>query len=327
MTKPDKEMQEVLDQLSLLAPGAGETPRPAAHAFTRLKRQLDLAAQTRSSNWKRSLDMIFRRRTIAVGFSLVLLLAVFFSFPAVRAGASEFLGLFRVQKFAPISISPDQMALLERIAQEGTMPGQFEIISQPGDLTAVDSLVDAGLRTGLNVRALPGLGEPDEINVLDGGDGYLIVDLAAARAIVEAAGADPTLLPDSLQGARVDVVAYPGVQQVWGEDIIFMQAESPLVEYPDDVDPAVLGEALLQVLGTEPREARRIARSIDWASTLLLPIPREMVTFNEVTVDGVTGVALQPLDGQGGALLWQKEGKVYMLTGEGSADDLLPLIE
>lgn len=271
--------------------------------------------------------MIFRRRTIAVGFSLVLLLAVFFSFPAVRAGASEFLGLFRVQKFAPISISPEQIAVLEQLAEQDMAPGELVIRNEPGAITPVDSLADAGLRTGLNVRALPGLGEPDEINVLDGGDGYLIVDLAAARAIVEAAGADPTLLPDSLQGARVDVVAYPGVQQVWGEDIIFMQAESPLVEYPDDVDPAVLGEALLQVLGTEPREARRIARSIDWASTLLLPIPREMVTFSEVTVDGVTGVALQPLDGQGGALLWQKEGKVYMLTGEGSADDLLPLIE
>jgi hypothetical protein len=117
------------------------------------------------------------------------------------------------------------------------------------------------------------------------------------------------------------------VQQVWGDDIIFMQAESPLVEYPADVDPAVLGEALLQVLGTEPREARRIARSIDWASTLLLPIPREMVTFREVTIDGVSGAALEPLDGQGGALLWQKEGKVYMLTSEGSVEDLLLLVE
>lgn len=178
-----------------------------------------------------------------------------------------------------------------------------------------------------NVRTLFGLGEADEINVLDGGDGYLIIDLAAARAIVDAAGADPTLLPDNLDGARVDVLAFPGVQQIWGESIIFMQAESPVVEYPADVDPAVLGEALLQVLGTEPREARRIARSIDWASTLLLPIPREMVTFSEVTVDGVSGAALEPLDGQGGALLWQKEGKVYMLTGEGSVEDLLSLVD
>jgi len=327
MTQPEKEIQEALDHLSVLVPGAGETPRPATQAYARLKGQLEPAADGRGSSWIRSLDKMFRRRTIAVGFSFVLLLAVLFSFPAVRAGASELLGLFRVQKFAPISISPEQIAVLEQLADQGMAPGELQIRNEPGAITPVDSLGEAGIRTGLSVRALPGLGEPDEINVLDGGDGYLIVDLAAARALVEAAGADPTLLPDSLDGARVDVVAFPGVQQVWGEDIIFMQAESPLVEYPDDVDPAVLGEALLQVLGTEPREARRIARSIDWASTLLLPIPREMVTFSEVTVDGVTGAALESLDGQGGALLWQKEGKVYLLSSEGSLDELLPLVE
>jgi len=105
-----------------------------------------------------------------------------------------------------------------------------------------------------------------------------------------------------------------------------MQAESPLVEYPDDIDPTVLGEALLQVLGTEPREAHRIANSIDWASTLLLPIPNEIVTFSEVIVDGVNGVALEPLDGEGGSLLWQKDGKMYMLSGQGSVDELLSLV-
>lgn len=270
---------------------------------------------------------MFRRKTIAVGLAFVVLLAVLFSFPAVRAGASEFLGLFRVQKFAPISISPDQIAILEQLAEEGMEPGELVIRNEPGAITPVDSLNEAGFLTGLDVRTLPELGEPDAINVLGGGDGYLLIDLAAARAIVEAAGADPALLPDNLDGARVDVAAYPGVQQVWGEEISFMQAESPLVEYPDDIDPTILGEALLQVLGTEPREARRIAKSIDWASTLLLPIPTEMVTFSEVLVDGVNGVALTPLDGTGSALLWQKEGKVYMLRGEGSLEELVGVVE
>jgi hypothetical protein len=332
MTQRDKETQEVLDQLSLLAPGAQNKPQPAAHAFAQLKGQIEPAAG-RSSRprfsapcWIRSLDKMFRRRTLAVGLSFVLLLAILFSFPAVRAGASEFLGLFRVQKFAPISISPGQIAILEQLAEEGMEPGELVIRNEPGAITVVDSLDEASLRTGLDVRTLSSLGEPDEINVLDGGDGYLIIDLAAARAIVEAAGADPALLPDSLDGARVDVAAFPGVQQLWGEDIIFMQAESPLVEYPDDIDPAVLGEALLQVLGTEPREARRIAQSIDWASTLLLPIPSEMVTFSEVVVDGVNGVALEPLDGEGSAMLWQKEGKVYMLNGQGPVEELLSIV-
>ncbi len=328
MTKIDKETEEVLDQLSVLTPGAQDKPRTAAQAYAQLKGQLE-PTNDGSSSWIRSLDQMFRKRTVAVGLSLVLLLAILFSFPAVRAGASEFLSLFRVQKFAPISVAPEQIALLEQLAEEGMEPGELVIRNEPGAIAPVDSLREASVGSGLDVRTLPSLGEPDEINILDGGDGYLIIDLAAARAIVEAAGADPALLPDSLDGARVDVLAYPGVQQIWSEqeEIIFMQAESPLVEYPDDIDPTVLGEALLQVLGTEPREARRIAQSIDWASTLLLPIPREMVTFNEVMVDGVNGVALQPLDGTDSALLWQKEGKVYMLSGQGSVAELVGLVE
>lgn len=326
MTNSDKETQEVLDQLSLLAPGAADRPQPAARAYAHIQEQLD-PVEAHSSHWTRSIEAMFRRKTIAVGLAFVVLLAVLFSFPAVRAGASEFLGLFRVQKFAPISISPDQIAILEQLAEEGMEPGELVIRNEPGAITPVDSLNEAGFLTGLDVRTLPELGEPDAINVLGGGDGYLLIDLAAARAIVEAAGADPALLPDNLDGARVDVAAYPGVQQVWGEEISFMQAESPLVEYPDDIDPTILGEALLQVLGTEPREARRIAKSIDWASTLLLPIPTEMVTFSEVLVDGVNGVALTPLDGTGSALLWQKEGKVYMLRGEGSLEELVGVVE
>ena len=51
-----------------------------------------------------------------------------------------------------------------------------------------------------------------------------------------------------------------------------------------------------------------------------------MVAFHEVAVDGVTGAALAPLDGTGAVLLWQKEGKMYMLKGDGSVDELLQIL-
>jgi hypothetical protein len=265
---------------------------------------------------------------LALGLISVFLIAVLFSFPAVRATASDFLGLFRVQKFAPISITPGQMAVLRQLAEEGVAPGEMQINKEPGATFPAGSLEEAGQQTNLTPRTIAGLGQPNQINVIGGGDGRLIIDLAAARALMEATGADPALLPDSLDGADVHVTVFPGVEQVWSEGYRLVQAPSPLVEYPDNVDPQQLGEAALQVLGTEPREARRIARSIDWASTLLLPIPSELVAFNEVTVDGVSGVALQPLDGGGGgALMWQKDGNVYLLSSSGGTADLLTLVD
>jgi hypothetical protein len=207
-------------------------------------------------------------------------------------------------------------------------PGEMTVIHEPGAITPVDSLREANLETGLGGRTLQALGEAQEINVVDGGEGSLRIDLEAARALMEAAGADPLLLPDTLDGRSVHVTVFPGIEQTWDDGITLVQSPSPFVDYPADVDPQVMGEAVLQVLGTEPREARRIARSIDWAGTLLMPIPSEMVTYHEVTVDGVSGVALEPLDGSNErALMWQKDGVIYLLTGEGSADELLDLVQ
>jgi hypothetical protein len=315
MSNEEKDIQETLEQLAALAPA--EMPSKSA-AFAHLQSDI----RNPKSEIIHGGSIMNRRRPLAIGLTAVLLLTVLFSFPAVRATASDFLGLFRVQKFAPISVSPGQLATLQQLAEEGMAPGELTISHEPGATTPVGSLSEASMQTGLEVRTIAGLGDPSDISVIDGGDGRLKIDLAAARALMEAAGADPTLLPDNIDGASIHVTVFPGVQQSWGEEHTFLQAPSPWVDYPEDVDAQLLGEAALQVLGTEPREARRIAKNIDWAGTLLMPIPSEMVTYREITVDGVSGVALEPLDGSGGALLWQKDGVIYMLSTEGDTAEL-----
>jgi hypothetical protein len=102
------------------------------------------------------------------------------------------------------------------------------------------------------------------------------------------------------------------------------QGESPYAEYPADVQPAVLGEALLQVLGVEPDAARTMAQSIDWTSTFLLPIPQGIAEFSEVSVDGTTGAAMTAMNEEPG-VLWHKDGKVHVLTGPRSIDELIAL--
>jgi hypothetical protein len=65
----------------------------------------------------------------------------------------------------------------------------------------------------------------------------------------------------------------------------------------------------------EQAEADSIAANFDWTSTLLVPIPENMASFNEVQVDGEVGLALNSLDGNNAAILWQREGVVYVLSG------------
>lgn len=319
--------KDVLHQLQVLEPTASDAPRPAAQALARVKGEIERQEANRLHRRFGRFWLAPQRRTAVAAIFALFLLIFAFSFPAVRAAASDFLGLFRVQKFAAISISPEQIAILQQVAEQGLMPGEVEIVNEPGELQQVGSLNEAAANTGLaGIKTVPGLGEPQEIYVADGGDGRFHVNLEGARAIVQAAGADPLLLPESLDGAVVNVVVFPGVQQVWDNGVTLMETPSPVVQYPEDVDPTVLGEALLQLLGMNPAEAARLAQNIDWTSTLLLPIPQDFASFNEVTVNGVSGLALNAAGGEGSALFWQKADVVYLLVGQDmAAADLVEL--
>ena len=320
--KEERELQDVLVQLSSLAPGPADAPKPAGQALAVIKRQVKQEKRAGCQPWQRFWQNPNRRWATAV-LSLLILFTVAFSFPAVRAAASDFLGLFRVQKFAAISVSSEQLALLERVAEEGVSPGELTIVNAPGALIPVNSLAAAARETGLEQVLSPAaLGEPDEIDVVEGGDGRLIIDAAGARRIIELAGADPTLFPEKLDGKRVEVVIFSGVQQSWDDGTVLLQTTMPLVEYPGNLDPVPLGEAMLQMLGMNRDEAARLARTIDWTSTLLLPIPRNVATFNEITINGSSGLALASLDGQYGAVMWQQNDVLYLLTGSGDTVEL-----
>lgn len=263
-----------------------------------------------------------RRKYALSGLAFVLLLVIAFSLPPVRAAASDFLGIFRVQKFAAISVSPQQLALLERIADQGLYPGEFQSVEDPGPSQEVSSLDEAAARTGNTLYTASALGAPSQVRVSGAGSGRLIVDLDNARSILDTAGVDPQLLPDSLEGAEVDVTIYPAVEQRWDDGTTLLQTSSPLIDYPEDVDPSVLGEALLQVLGMSPREARRLASSIDWSSTLLLPVPEDLATFSEVTINGTSALALNSIEGGESSLIWQRDGTIFVLAGSQGVEAL-----
>ncbi len=60
--------------------------------------------------------------------------------------------------------------------------------------------------------------------------------------------------------------------------------------------------------------------TVNWASTLVIPIPRNAATYEQVTVDGVTGTLIQrPADDAPQfALLWVKDGIIHAISGLGT---------
>ncbi len=319
------EIQDVLERLSTLAPDETGMSQPAKLQLSKFKSRVT-AMNDPVARSRRRTPIMTNKRFAAAGLTFALALALLVAFPSVRAAAGEILGLFRVQKFAPISVSAEQMALLSELEERDLSPGEFVSVQSPREPIAVDSLDAAAAQTGYGVRTLSGRDAASIIHVRDEASGYLIVDLAGSRALLEAAGVDPLILPDSLDGGRVDVHVHPFVRQIYDDGIMLMQTVAPDVGYPEDVDLAVIGEAALRLLGSDPDTARRMAQNIDWTSTLLLPIPQEMGTYSEVSVDGASGVTFEPfaLDSSP-AVVWQRDGMVYVLSGPVSVESLIDL--
>jgi hypothetical protein len=257
-----------------------------------------------------------------LGVIAVLFIAVF-SMPAARALASDFLGLFRVQKFAAISIDPAQLDRLEDLDLEGLFPGELTMLQEPSEPTAVDNLEQATNSVGYTPKAVTALTAPDEIMVNNGGAGILTIDLVNARTILEIAEIDPALLPDSLDGQDISVTTYPSVMQNWDNELHFMQSPAPEVAYPAGFDPAPIGQALLQFVGLSEAEAMALSQSIDWTSTLIVPVPSTMATFTEVNINGQPGLFLRSIEGSELAVMWQADGSLYFLASETLGDDAL----
>jgi hypothetical protein len=110
--------------------------------------------------------------------------------------------------------------------------------------------------------------------------------------------------------------------------IVLMQLASPTIEAPNELPIAELGAAFLQIMGMSPEEAANFSASLDWSSTLVIPVPRNEADYREVSVDGVTGTLIQEASGRHGGgfvLMWVKDGILYGFTGSGDGSQALEM--
>jgi hypothetical protein len=80
----------------------------------------------------------------------------------------------------------------------------------------------------------------------------------------------------------------------------------------------------LEFSGMTTEQAAAFTSTVDWTSTLVVPIPKNASTYEQVSVDGVTGTLIQRPsdDAPQFALLWVKDGIIYAIGGLGSNSQL-----
>jgi hypothetical protein len=261
--------------------------------------------------------------------------------------AGELLNLFRVQQVQVVSVD---FTGLEQLTGDGELGNRFtELISdsvnmqkEPGEPVMAASAEEASQLAGFNVRIPAGM-TPSQINVTTGATFSLTLDRAKAQALLDEAGRSDLVLPDSMDEAEVLVDIHPSVSVAFGtcpkpgtevsgnteqsttesrypDCVIFAQIPSPDVNAPADLDIEALAQLGLEFTGMSAEEAEAFTSTVDWTSTLVVPIPRNAEVNEQVLVDGVTGTLIQRPSGEGPqfALLWVKDGILYTISGLGT---------
>lgn len=292
---------------------------------------------------------MFTSPVLRIGLALVLILVVVLSIPATRALADQLLNLFRVQQ---VVVLPVDYTGIQQLTGNSALGSQLsDLISssvsvdqKPGNPVTASDARQASQLAGFTVRLPQGM-SPSRISVENAAAFSFKIDLAKAQALLNEAGRSDLVLPASIDGGVVSVnipssvsVAYgtcpqPGLADTglgvnsggssgrrYPDCVLMEETPSPTVSAPAGVDIAQLAQIGLEFTGMTSDQAAAFARSVDWTSSLVIPIPKNAATYEQVTVDGVSGTLIQrPADDAPQyALLWVKNGILYAISSLGT---------
>jgi hypothetical protein len=336
----------VADQLSFLSSETKDADLSTSSAWLRFNEYKLIQKET--NMYKK----LFASPLIQYGIPALLIFALIFAFPGTRALASELLNLFRIQQVTVVPVDFTGMEQLNGTVGNNIgqlISGSVTMQKEPGDPINVDNAAEASQLAGFNVRAPQGQ-TPSRISVMGSASFTFTINRDKAQAVLDEAGRGDLVLPREVDGADVSVNIPSSVSMAFGtcpepsnsseaeremeretkgsgspgrmyaDCIIFAQIPSPEVSAPASLDIDQLAQIGLEFTGMTAEEAAEFTSTVDWTSTLVVPIPRNAATNQQITVDGVTGTLIERPsdDAPRFALFWVKDGIVYTIGGLGS---------
>ena len=342
----ESQLQFASDKLAFLTSATKESRLSSTSAWSRFKNHKLI--QKEISMFRK----LFSAPIVRYGVPALLVFALVFAFPATRALAGELLNLFRVQQVTVVPVDFTGMEQLNGAVGNNIsqlISDSVTMQKEPGDPVNAANVDEASQLAGFNVRAPEGQ-TPSRISVMSGASFAFTIDRAKAQALLDEAGRGDLVLPEEVDGADVSVnipssvsIAFgtcpepsndseaaremeretttsgsPG--RVYKDCIIFAQIPSPEVSAPASLDIAKLAQIGLEFTGMTSEEAAQFTSTVDWASTLVVPIPKNAASYQQVAVDGVTGTLIERPsdDAPQFALFWVKDGIIYTIGGLGS---------
>jgi len=286
---------------------------------------------------------------VRIGLAIVLILVVVMSVPSTRVLAEQFLNLFRVQQ---VVVVPVDFTGMQQLTGNDTLGKQVsDLISssvttqqKPGNPVTVADAANASQQAGFSVR-VPQAMAPSRISV-EGAAAFTIkVDVAKAQALLNESGRPDLVLPSSINESDVSVTIPASVSVAFGtcpdpaaqdtatgintngsagrqypDCIILAEIPTPTVSAPANLNIAQLAQIGLEFTGMTSDQAAAFTQTVDWTSTLVIPLPKNAASYQQVTVDGVTGTLIQrPADDAPQyVLVWVNNGIIYAISSLGT---------
>ena len=282
----------------------------------------------------------------ALTFAAVLLIT-FLAFPSGRGLAQRLLGTLRVERVQPVRVDFSALEGNRPLQQlMGRMLSDKVVVTADEKPQHASTAADASELAGFPVRLLGGRSDSPQFTV-QGKHGFnMSIDRARLQDIFDQAGRPDLILPANLDGAMVSVQVPRSVSVEYGdcsrrnkteEDrrreqlptncLLLQEAPSPVVSIPSDLNVQQLAEIGLELTGMSPTDARKFCQSIDWKTTLVLPIPRNADSYSVVDVNGAQGTLVSHSGRRESdyVLIWVKSGIIYFLAGHGDSSAAVTL--
>jgi hypothetical protein len=270
----------------------------------------------------------------------------------VRAWAESLLGIFRVERFTVLEIDPNALKgnalqnnqLLNQTISR-VLSDEVTVTQKPQKPQPVADAAAASKAAGFAVQLLPGE-TPSSMVVRSGGGVQLKLNRDRIQSILDEAGRSDLQIPASVDGATVGVRVPAGVLAFYGNCgdlaaraegnvpdtgarskqapdatcVSLTELPSPVVSAPQELDPAQIAQVVLQFLGMNANDAANFTQTVDWSSTLVLPVVRGKSTYEQMHVNGNDAALLRPVNAAESArfsLMWVDNGIIFNLNGTG----------
>lgn len=343
----EAEVHRISKALSALEPAGGYEKSPQA-AFVRFQAKYEDAQLPRG--FGRWFTGLFSAHPFPAwgGAALAALIVALVVFAPARSLGQRILSMLRVERVAVVPVSLTSMPgrnTMETVSR--ILSDQVTVTLSPGKPQRVASASQASQLAGFQVRTLTGQSEAPQISVQGERAFNMTLSQQRLEEAMSALGRSDLQIPASVDGSTIAVHIPKAVAVEYGDCphhgsqngpsqpspantvgcTAVAEVPSPVVSVPPSLDINQLAEVALQAAGMTAEEAEAFCQTVDWSSTLVVPIPSGATSSMRVSVDGVEGTLITGTPHNGGParydLIWVKNGIIYSIWGSGTAENAL----